>query len=132
MEQNSAWIPPARRPPGIVAAGIFALIAGIGEVVVGFTGNYLGILGNRMAPSFSTGVVGVFYSLGGFFLLITRKKWGAVLGMSFIGAEILGRIYLVATGVAPGKGFDAIKILIGGLIAFGLIVYVCFKWKTFE
>jgi hypothetical protein len=42
-----------RRPPGIVIVGIFAFVAGLGEVVVGFTGNYLGILAHSMAPSFS-------------------------------------------------------------------------------
>lgn len=132
MDQNPATKPPTRRSPGIIVVGIFAFIAGLGEVVVGFTGNYLGILGHSMAPSFSTGVVGALYSLGGFFLLITRKKWGAFLGMSFIGAEILGRVYLVATGIAPGTGSDAIKILMGGLIALGLIIYILCKWKSFD
>jgi len=132
MEQNSVAHPPTRRSTGVVIVGIFALIAGLGEVAVGFTGNYLGILSHGLTPSFSTGVVGIFYSLGGLFLLITRKKWGAVLAMSFIGAEILGRIYLIATGIAPASGADAIKILIGGLIALGLIVYISTKWRSFE
>ena len=124
--------PPSRRSQGVIVVGIFAFIAGLGEIVVGFTGNYLGILGHNMTPSISTGVVGVLYCLGGFFLLITRKKWGACLGMSFIGAEILGRIVLVATGIAPGTGLDAIKILLGGLIALGLIIYILWEWKSFD
>lgn len=132
MEQNSVAKPPNRRSTGVIVVGIFAVIAGLGEVVVGFTGNYLGILSNSMTPSFSTGVVGLFYSLGGFFLLITRKKWGAVLAISFIGAEILGRIYLIAIGIAPGNGFDAVKILAGGLIALSLIIYILFKWRSFD
>jgi hypothetical protein len=70
--------------------------------------------------------------LGGLSLLITRKKWGAILGMLFIGAEILGRVYLVATGIAPGSGADAIKILIGGLIALALMAYVASRWKYFN
>lgn len=121
-----------RRRTGIILVGAFAFIAGLGEVVVGFTGNYLGILAHSMAPSFSTGVVGLFYSLGGLSLLITRKKWGAVLGMLFIGAEILGRVFLIAAGIAPARGADAIKILIGGLIALGLIVYIASRWKDFD
>src|SRR5581483_5285244 len=107
------------RPLGITFVGIFAFIAGLGEVIVGFTGNYLGILAHNLQPSFSTGVVGIFYSIGGIFLLITRKKWGAVLSMVCIGTEILGRIYLIETNIAPASGIDAIKILIGGLIALG-------------
>jgi len=132
MDQNTATKPTTRRSPGVIVVGIFAVIAGLGEVVVGFTVNYLGILDHSMAPSFSTGVVGVLYCLGGFFLLVTRKKWGAFLGISFIGAEILGRVVLVGTGIAPGTGFDALKILLGGLIAFGLIIYIFCKWKSFD
>jgi hypothetical protein len=33
--------------------------------------------------------------------------------MLFIAAEILGRVYLIAAGIAPATGRDAIKILIG-------------------
>lgn len=121
-----------RRPIGIVVIGVFAFIAGLGEVVVGFTGNYLGILAHSMTPSVSTGIVGMFYSLGGLSLLITRKKWGAVLGMLFIATEIVGRVYLMVVGIAPASGGDAIKILIGGLIALALIAYIARKWRCFE
>lgn len=132
MERDPLTKPPTPRSRGVIVVGLFAFVAGIGEVMVGFTGNFLGILSQSMTPSIFTGVVGAFYSLGGFFLLVTRKKWGAVLGMTFIGAEILGRVCLVATGIAPASGADGIKILIGALIAFGLIVYVFSKFSSFE
>jgi hypothetical protein len=99
--------------------------------MVGFTGNYLGILSTSMAPAFSTGIVGAFYSLGGVSLLITRKKWGAVLSIIFIGTEILGRVYLVMTGMAPSSGTDAVKIVVGETIALALIFYIGSKWKSF-
>jgi hypothetical protein len=82
-------------------------------------------------PSVATVVVGVFYSLAGVALL-TMKEWGAVLGVVFLGAEILGRIYLVLRGIAPCKGGDAVKILVGGLTALALIVYVGIQWKKFD
>jgi hypothetical protein len=116
---------------GITAVSIFAIIAGLGEVVVGFTGNYLGILSQDVRPSISTAVVGAFYSLGGLSLL-TRKKWGAVLGILFISAEILGRVYLVVADIAPSKGEDAVKIVIGGAIALAVILYVWSQWKAFD
>jgi hypothetical protein len=115
---------------GITIVAIFAIVAGIGEVIVGFTGNYLGILATPITPAFSTVVVGAFYSLGGLSLL-TMKKWGAALGIGFIGAEILGRVYLVVTGIAPSNGFDAVKVVIGGAIAFAVILYVGSQWKKF-
>ena len=110
---------------------IFAVIAGLGEVVVGFTGNTLGILSKDLKPNAATAIVGAFYCLGGLSLL-TMKKWGAVLGILFISAEILGRMYLLSIGTAPSTGGDAIKIVIGGVIAFALILYVSSQWKKLE
>jgi len=63
------------------------------------------------------------YNLDGIFI-ITDKKSGAALGMGSIAPAILGPIYLVATGVAPSAGPDAIKIVVGAAIAFTLIGYV--------
>jgi hypothetical protein len=105
---------------GICIVAVFAIIAGLGEIFVGFTGNYFGILSKNITPSFSTVVIGAFYSLGGLSLL-TMKKWGAALGILFIGAEILGRVYLVTAGIAPSNGPDGIKIVIGGAIALAII-----------
>jgi uncharacterized membrane protein len=110
------------RPLGIVIVAVFAIVAGLAEIMVGFTGNYLGILSTSIRPAFSTAIVGAFYSLGGLSLLLTRKKLGAVLSIIFIGAEILGRVYLVMTGVAPSNGTDAVKIVIGAAIALALIL----------
>lgn len=78
-----------------------------------------------------TAFVGACYSLGGVFIL-TLKKWGVALGMAFIAAEIVGRIYLVATGVAPSTGPDAIKIAVGAAIALALIGYVASQWRRFQ
>ena len=116
---------------GIIAVSIFAIVAGLGEIVVGFTGNYLGILSKDIRPSLSTAVIGAFYSLGGLSLL-TMRKWGAVLGILFISAEILGRVYLVMAGIAPSSGGDALKVVIGGAIALAVILYICSQWKKFE
>jgi hypothetical protein len=119
------------RHVGITAVSIFAIIAGLGEMVVGFTGNYLGILSKSIRPSISTAGIGAFYSLGGLSLL-TKKKWGAALGIVLISAEILGRVYLVMVGIAPCEGGDAVKIVIGGAIALAVILYVGSRWKQFD
>jgi len=113
---------------GILIVGGYAVLAGLGEIVVGITGNYLGIPATPIPPSFSTVVIGSFYSLGGLSIL-TVKKWGAALGVFFIGAEMPGRVYLVITGIAPAAGIDAIKILIGGVIACSVVVYILTESK---
>lgn len=115
----------------IILISLFAIASGINETVVGFTGNFLGILSKAIPPSHATVAVGAFYSLAGLSLL-TMKKWGAGLTVIFLSAEVAGRIYLVVTGIAPSKGEDAVKILIGGLIALALLVYVGLQWKEFE
>jgi hypothetical protein len=116
---------------GITLVSIFAVIAGLGEVVVGFTGNTLGILSKDLKPNAATAIVGAFYSLGGLALL-TMKKWGAVLGILFISAEIVGRVYLVSVGIAPSSGEGVVKIVIGGAIALGVVLYVCSQWNNFD
>lgn len=114
----------AKRPTGVLVVAVLAILFGLGEVWVGWRGNYLNILSTRLRPSAATAAVGLFYVLGGVALLITRKRWGTVLSMVFIGAEVLGRIYLVVIGVAPRSGPDLFKIVIGGLIAVGFMLYI--------
>jgi hypothetical protein len=69
--------------------GAFATIAGIGEIIVGLTGNYLGILAHSIPPATLTIIIGAFYSLGGLSIL-TMRKLGAALGIFFIACEVLG------------------------------------------
>jgi hypothetical protein len=99
--------------------------------VVDRTGNYLGILTKPIPPSPATTIVGAFYGIAGLCLL-TMRKLGAAPGMAFLGAEILGRVYLVAAGIAPAYGADAFKTLAGGAIAFALILYTRARWKDFQ
>jgi hypothetical protein len=54
------------------------------------------------------------------------------LGIFFIACEVLGRLYLVMIGIAPSTGGDAIKIVIGGLIALAVVGYVASQWKKFD
>jgi hypothetical protein len=118
-----------KRPLGVIIAAVFAIFCGLGEIAVGMTGNYLGILSRSIEPSFSATVVGAFYGLGGLSLLVTRRKWGAALSIVFVAAEILGRVYLVMVGIAPSSGIDLIKIVVGGALALALIIYV--GWRSF-
>jgi hypothetical protein len=119
------------RHVGIIVVAVFAIISGLTEVVVGLTGHTFGILSKDLKPNAATAVVGAFYSLGGLSLL-TMKKWGAVLGILFISAEILGRVYLVSVGIASSRGQDVVKIVIGGAIALGVVLYVCSQWDKFD
>jgi len=120
---------PRKRPTGVIVVAVAAVIFGLGEIWVGLFGNYLGILSRNMPPSLATAIVGGFYSLGGLALLVTRRTWGTILGLLFIAAEVLGRAYLVAVGIAPSSGSDLLKIVIGGAIAIGFMSYIA--WRSF-
>jgi|SRR5215469_14041925 len=114
---------------GIVAAGVFASVAGLGEIIVGVTGNYLGILSKSLEPSTVTALVGACYSLGGAFIL-TSTKWGA--------APRHGSDYRrdpwtdLSCRDGPSTGPDAIKIAVGTAIALALIGYVASQWRRFR
>lgn len=48
-------------------------------------------------------------------------KHGCLLSLVFLGAEILGRIYLVMAGILPLKAGDAVKFVLGGVAALAVI-----------
>lgn len=115
--------PIAKRPADVLALAIILIVFGLGEIWVGFFGNYLGILAKSIPPSAATAVVGSF-CFGGLMLLATRRNWGTVLSLLFIACEVMGRAYLIWLGVAPARGPDLVKIIIGGVIAVAIMLYV--------
>jgi len=119
-----------KRPKDMLVLAVILIIFGLGEVWVGAFGNYLGILAKSIPPSAATAIVGSFYCLAGIALLVTRKAWGTILSLVCIGCEVLGRVYLVAVGIAPAGGPDLQKIMIGGLIAIGFMLYL--GWRSFR
>ena len=116
---------------GILAVGVFAIVAGCRRGHRRACWKFSRHLESQHAPSFTTALVGAFYSLGGASIL-TLQKWGAALGIVFIGAEIAGRIYLVGTGLAPSSGADLVKIIIGGATTFAVVAYVAFRRRKFS
>lgn len=128
MHETPAKSP--RRPTGVLVVAILVIVFGLGEIWVGLFGNYLGILSKNMHPSAATVIVGGFYSVAGAALLITRRAWGTFLSLFFIAAEVFGRVYLVVVGVAPSRGADLFKIIIGGIIAIGFMMYI--GWRSFS
>jgi hypothetical protein len=116
-----------RRPKDVIVVAVLLIVFGLGEIWVGMFGNFLGILSQSIPPSAATAIVCAFYSLGGVALLVTRRQWGTILSLIFIGAEVLGRAYLVATGVAPSHGADFYKIVVGAIIAIGFMSYIALR-----
>jgi hypothetical protein len=109
------------------------ILFGVAEVMTSFTGNFLGVFSTSpsSASTYVGAAAGSCYVAGGLFTL-TMKKWGAALGIVFIGAEIAGRVYLVMSGLYPFNGADAGGIIAGTAIAVVFAVYIALRWNKFN
>jgi hypothetical protein len=105
--------------------------AGLSEVWVGVTGNWMGLLSKPLKPSFWTALVGTFYVAAGISLL-PRRRIGALLGIAFILLELLGRVQLVRIGIYPSRGSDFVKSVVGGAIAILVVAYLATQWRKFD
>lgn len=121
------------RPRGIVVAAALMIVFGIAEVATGFTGHFLGGISVTTSTEYTiaAAATGSCYSLAGIFIL-TMRKWGATLGIVFLFAELLGRIYLVSTGLYPLSGTDEGAFIAGSIIAILFALYIGLKWKVFR
>jgi len=109
----------------------YCVFAGLSEVWVGITGNWMGLLSKPLKPSFRTALIGVFYVAAGISLL-PKRRGGALLGIVFILLEVLGRVHLVRTGIYPSRGPDAAKSVVGGVIAMLVVVYLATQSRKFD
>lgn len=123
----------ATRPKGIMVAGALMVIFGIAEVATGFTGRFLGGISVATSTDYTVTAVatGACYSAAGLSVL-TMKRLGAGLGIMFLCAELLGRIYLVSAGLYPLSGIDKSSFIAGSIIALIFILFIISRWKSFR
>ncbi len=121
------------RPWGITLAAILMILFGLAEVVTGFTHNFFGISTAQVDLfTYSAAAIGAFYAAAGA-LILTMKKWAAAAAIALLGADILGRIALVATGLYPTDSFkQTFAIIAGTAIAAIFALYIWLKWKAFR
>jgi hypothetical protein len=131
MDRDEVRAVPQPRRTGIAIAAGYCIFAGLSEVWVGITGNWMGLLSKPLKPSFWTALVGSFYVFAGVSLLPQRRT-GAILGIIFILLEVLGRVHLVRIGTYPSRGSDFVKSVVGGTIALLLVAYLISQWRKFD
>ena len=114
-------------------AGVLMLVFGIAEVATGFTGHFLGGISVTTSTEYTivAAAAGSCYSLAGIFIL-SMRKWGAGFGIVFLCAELVGRIYLVSTGLYPFSGTDEIAVIAGSMIAVLFALYIGLSWNKFK
>ena len=119
------------RRTGVTLVAGYCIFAGLSEVWVGITGNWMGLLSKPLRPSFRTALVGAFYVAAGISLLPQRRT-SALVGIVFILLEVLGRVHLVRIGSYPSRGPDFAKSVVGGAIALLVVVYLATQWRKFD
>jgi hypothetical protein len=121
------------RPFGIIVAAAFTVIAGLAEVITGFTHNFFGITTSSVAVfTYSSAVIGLCYIAAGL-LILTMRRWAAALALVLLGADIVGRIVLVFTGLYPTSSLKNTLSVIAGTVLVALVaLYIAWKWKSFR
>jgi len=119
------------RRTGITIVAGYCIFAGLSEIWVGITGNWMGLLSKPLKPSFRTALVGSSYVAAGISLR-SKTRTGALLGIVFVLLEVLGRVHLVRIGRYPSRGPDFVKSIVGGAIAILVVVYVVAQWRKFD
>ena len=61
--------------------------------------------------------------------VVVGFKDSYLLGLVLLGAEILGRIYLVMAGILPLKEGDVVKFVLGGVAALAVVSVRAFAAK---
>lgn len=121
------------RPFGIIIAAVFTIIAGLAEVVTGFTHNFFGITTTSYAIYTSiSALIGLCYIAAGL-LILTMKKWAAALALVLLGADIVGRLVLIFTGLYPTDSLKNTLSVIAGTVLVALVaLYIVWKRKSFR
>ena len=110
------------------------IVFGLAEIATGFTHNFLGLISTAEATASTYGavVIGTLYALGGL-LILTMKKWAAILAEICLVFVILGRTSLVIAGLYPVNSFlQTFSIIVGTTIAIVFLIYIGVKQKSFK
>jgi hypothetical protein len=121
------------RPLGIIIVAVLMILFGLAEVVTGFRHEFFGLTTAQVKISTYVGVsIGLFYFIGGL-LILTRKKWAAVIAIILLCADVIGRIYMIVAGLYPLNSFrQTFSIIVGTLIAAFFAVYIGLKLEFFS
>jgi hypothetical protein len=121
------------RPFGIIVAAAFTVLAGLAEVVTGFTHNFFGITTSSVTVfTYSAAVIGLFYLAAGL-LILTMRKWAAAIALVLLGPDIIGRLVLIVTGLYPTDSLKNTLSVIAGTVLVALVaLYIGWKWKSFR
>lgn len=123
---------PVRRPWDLIVVAGFTILAGLAEVVTGFSHTFFGITTSGVALfTVVAAGIGLSYLASGV-LMLTMKKWAATLALVLLSIDIVGRILLAVTGLYPtDTAKNTFSLIAGTVIAACVAFYVAWKRQSF-
>ncbi|MGO8947424.1 MAG: hypothetical protein ACLQUY_07130 [Ktedonobacterales bacterium] len=117
----------------IILFACLMILFGLAEMVTGFTHNFFGITtSSGSLVSYSSAAIGACYVLSGV-LVLTLKRWAAVLAIVLLGVDVIGRVALVVTGLYPTNSLkNTFSIVAGTLIAVIFAIYIGWRQRSFS
>jgi hypothetical protein len=89
------------RPWDLIAVAAFTILAGIAEIVTGFSRTFFGITTSGVWQfTIAAIAIGLSYLASGV-LMLTMKRWAATVAFALLSIDVVGRIVLVLTGLYP-------------------------------
>ena len=122
-----------RIPKSILIVSLLMMLFGLAEVATAFSHHFFGITTTETAlATYSSALIGVLYILAGL-VILPMKKWGVLLAIVFLVADILGRLALVANGLYPLNGIEnTFGIIAGTAIAVIFANYIASQRAVFR
>jgi hypothetical protein len=121
------------RPLGIGIVAVLMIVFGLAAVGTGFTHNFLGLLSTTSdaLATYGAAGIGLLYALGGVLLFPMRRRL-ALLTLALLALIVVGRVFLVASGLYPtDTPLQTFSIIVGTAIAVIFAVYIRSKLPLF-
>jgi hypothetical protein len=119
-----------KRPLTLAVLAVFMMTAGVAEVVTAFRHEFFGIRTSTQGLfTLSSVVIGLCYAAAGA-LVLTMRRRAALTALVLLGADVLGRLALVAAGLYPLDSWrNVFGIISGTVIVAGIATYLA--WLFF-
>jgi len=121
------------RPRGIPFVAVLMILFGLAEIATGFTHNFIGLITSRARISTYLSVaLGLFYFTAGL-LILTKREWAAITAIVLLGADVIGRISMVLTGLyLVNSFFQTFAMVIRTALAVFFAIYIGLKRRFFH
>ena len=118
------------RPIGITIVSLLMIIFGVGKIATSFTYYPFEISTAQIIMfTYSAVVIGALYVLAGL-LILSMRKWAAILAIALLSGDVVWRLALVVTEhYTLGQ---IISILIGTGTAAVFAIYIGLRWSVFR